>query len=111
MLSNFQAVFFVSTFTKLLSFDMLIDQPAHRWRIHCSHHPEWVLPMANFVLIAEAVQHTGYKHAHIAWLLIETLVKGKKVGGTWTVDLDDLRRYQAEVQKLGTQKHKPKRKT
>ena len=67
--------------------------------------------MANFVLIAEAVQHTGYKHAHIAWLVREGKVSGKKIGGTWTVDLDDLRRYQAEIQELGTQKHTPKGKT
>jgi hypothetical protein len=35
-------------------------------------------------------------------------VAGKKVGGTWMVDLDELNRYEEEMTKQGTQKHTPK---
>jgi hypothetical protein len=66
--------------------------------------------MANWVLIAEAVEHTQYTHEHIAWLVREKKVAGRKVGGTWTVDLDELLRYEAEMNQLGTKRHTPKKK-
>jgi hypothetical protein len=34
---------------------------------------------------------------------------GQKVGGTWLVDLDDLKRYEQEMVRLGTQKFDPTR--
>jgi hypothetical protein len=64
--------------------------------------------MANWVLIAEAVEHSTYTHEHIAWLVRHTRVAGKKVGGTWMVDLDDLERYEVEMAKQGAKKHTPK---
>jgi hypothetical protein len=64
--------------------------------------------MANWVLIAEAVDHSTYTHEHIAWLVRNHRVAGKKVGGTWMVDLDELNRYEAEMAKQGTKKHTPK---
>lgn len=50
--------------------------------------------MANYVLIAEAVEQSMYTHEHIAWLLRHGKVAGRKAGGTWMVDLDDLKRYE-----------------
>lgn len=64
--------------------------------------------MATWVLIAEAVEHSIYTHEHIAWLVRILRVAGKKVGGTWMVDLDDLKKYEAEMVKQGTKKHTPK---
>ena len=67
--------------------------------------------MANFVLIAEAVEHTEYSHEHIAWLVRKKKVAGRKIGGTWTVDLDDLKAYEEAMKAAGPKKHTPKAKT
>jgi len=65
--------------------------------------------MPNFVLIAEAVEVTGYTPRHIALLLREGHVQGKKVGRIWLVDLDDLKRHQQKMNELGTKKFDPTR--
>ena len=65
--------------------------------------------MPNFVLIAEAVEVTGYTPRHIALLLREGHVQGKKVGRIWLVDLDDLKRHQQEMNELGNKKFDPTR--
>lgn len=65
--------------------------------------------MPNFVLIAEAVEVTGYTPRHIALLLRQGHVQGKKVGKIWLVDLDDLKRHQQEMNELGTKRHDPTR--
>lgn len=67
--------------------------------------------MANFVLIAEAVEESSYTARHVSLLLRKGLVKGRKVGRIWLVDLDDLRRYEQEMNELGTHKHDPTRGT
>jgi hypothetical protein len=65
--------------------------------------------MLNYVLIAEAVEVTGYTPRHIALLLREGHVQGKKVGRIWLVDLDDLKRHQQKMNELGTKKFDPTR--
>lgn len=65
--------------------------------------------MTNLVLIAQAAQESEYSAIHIRLLLRKRLVKGQKVGGTWLVDLDDLKRYEQEMVRLGTQKFDPTR--
>ena len=63
--------------------------------------------MPNLVLIAEAVEETGYTPRHIALLLRHGEVQGRKVGRIWLVDLDDLKRHQDEMYELGTKKYDP----
>jgi hypothetical protein len=63
--------------------------------------------MPNYVLIAQAVEETGYTPRHIALLLRQGYVQGKKVGRIWLVDLDDLKRHHTEMDELGTKKFDP----
>ena len=63
--------------------------------------------MANLVLISQAARESDYTTAHIRLLLRRNLVKGYKEGGIWLVDLDDLRRYEQEMNELGTKRHDP----
>ena len=63
--------------------------------------------MANLVLIAQATQESEYSQTHIRLLLRKLLVKGQKFGGTWLVDLDDLKLYEQEMNVLGTKKFDP----
>lgn len=65
--------------------------------------------MANLVLVAQAARESGYTTAHIRLLLRKRLVKGEKHGGTWLVDLDDLKRYEQAMKEMGTQKFDPTR--
>ena len=63
--------------------------------------------MANLVLIAQAAVEVEYTTEHISLLLRQGKVKGQKVGGVWLVDLDDLKRYEREMNALGTKKFDP----
>lgn len=63
--------------------------------------------MPNYVLIAEAAEYSSYTTQHISLLLRQGRVQGKKVGGTWLVDLDDLKRYEQEMNELGTKRFDP----
>ena len=65
--------------------------------------------MANLILIAEAAEQSTYSTNHIGLLLRQGKVKGKKVGGTWLVDIDDLQIYEQRMEEMGTQKHTPKK--
>ena len=65
--------------------------------------------MANLVLVAQAAQVSEYSAIHIRLLLRKGLVEGQKVGGIWLVDLDDLKRYEEEMKRLGPQKFDPTR--
>jgi hypothetical protein len=65
--------------------------------------------MPNYVLIAEAASQSSYTTQHISLLLRQGRVKGKKVGGTWLVELDDLQRYEREMNDLGNRKFDPSR--
>ncbi|KKL17295.1 hypothetical protein LCGC14_2486980 [marine sediment metagenome] len=65
--------------------------------------------MANLVLIAQAVEESSYTPRHISLLLRQELVQGQKVGRIWLVDLDDLKRYEQEMNKLGMKRYDPTR--
>ena len=65
--------------------------------------------MAEWVLIAEAVEKTSYTHEHIAWLVRHGKVVGRKGGGVWLVDLDSLREYEIKMKELGSKKFDPTR--
>ncbi len=65
--------------------------------------------MPNLVLVAQAAVESEYSPMHIRLLLRKGQVRGQKVGGTWLVDLDDLKRYEQQMQSLGNQKFDPTR--
>jgi hypothetical protein len=65
--------------------------------------------MTNFVLVALAAEESEYTSDHIRLLMRKGLVKGRKVGGTWLVDQDDLKRYEAQMKSLGNRKFDPTR--
>lgn len=66
------------------------------------------LPMAKLVTIGEALQYSSYKHEHIALLLRQGKIEGRKSGSVWLVDLDSLTEYEQKMQALGTKKHTPR---
>lgn len=65
--------------------------------------------MANLVLVSQAVEETGYTAQHISYLLRSKLVQGKKQGGIWLVDLDDLKQHKRDMDALGPKKFDPTR--
>ena len=67
--------------------------------------------MAELVLVTEAAEHSQYSEPHIRLLVRSNKVKGKKQGGIWLVDLDDLKRYEQEMEEAGTKKFDPTKHT
>ena len=65
--------------------------------------------MADLVLIAEAVGQTSYTREHIALLVRQGKVNGRKVRGIWLVELESLKEYEARMNELGSQKFNPVR--
>ena len=65
--------------------------------------------MVNLVLVTQAARESEYTGHHIRYLIRQKLVNGYKEGGIWLVDLDDLKRYEREMQELGPQKFDPTR--
>ena len=65
--------------------------------------------MVNLVIVAIGVQETGYTADHIRLLLRRCQIKGQKIGGTWLVDLDDLKQHQQKMEELGTKRFNPTR--
>lgn len=68
--------------------------------------------MPNFVLIHEAISagHTHYSPRHIALLIRKGKIAGKKQGKVWFVDLDELKRYEEEMNRAGAAKYDPTKK-
>jgi len=62
--------------------------------------------MVNLVMVSEAAKNSIYSAYHIRYLLRQGLVKGKNIG-VWLVDVDDLKRYEAEMAEEGTKKFDP----
>jgi excisionase family DNA binding protein len=65
--------------------------------------------MAEWVSVTEAREKTGYSDRHIRLLLRENTIKGRKTGGIWLVDLDDLLQYKRQMDELGTKRYDPTR--
>ena len=63
--------------------------------------------MVDLVLVTEAAEHSQYSEPHIRLLVRTHKVKGKKQGGIWLVDLDDLKRYEQEMLAIGSKKFDP----
>lgn len=63
--------------------------------------------MVNYVLIHKALEESEYTARHISLLLREGKIAGKKEGRIWLVDLDDLKRYEQEMQEAGMKKFDP----
>lgn len=63
--------------------------------------------MANYVLIHQALDHSEYTARHISLLLRQGKIAGRKEGRIWLVDIDDLKRYESEMNKLGAKRFDP----
>ena len=63
--------------------------------------------MGQLVLIHQAAQKSEYTTRHISLLLRQGKVVGRREGRIWLVDIDDLRRYEAEMNRVGTRKFDP----
>ncbi len=60
--------------------------------------------MANLVPITDAANEVPYSVNHIRTLLHKKAIQGRKAGGIWLVDLDDLKEYQEKMEGLGKRK-------
>lgn len=63
--------------------------------------------MGELVLIHQAAQESEYTTRHISLLLRAGKVAGRKEGRIWLVDIDDLKRYEAEMKEAGSKKFDP----
>lgn len=63
--------------------------------------------MPNLVLIDQAVKESEYDKNYIGYLARKGFIKGEKHGGTWLVDLDSLKEYEARMQSEGMKKYDP----
>ena len=65
--------------------------------------------MPNYVLVSRAARESRYSASHIRHLPQDGFVDGYKEDWLWFVDLDDLKRYEREMEELGSQKFDPTR--
>lgn len=63
--------------------------------------------MDDLVTIAEAKEHSQFTHEHIAYLVREKRISGRKSGKIWLVSMASLQAYEKRMSELGTQKHHP----
>lgn len=63
--------------------------------------------MGQLVLVSQAAEESEYSEPHIRLLLRQGRVKGEKQRGIWLVDIDDLKRYEQEMDEVGTKKFDP----
>ena len=59
--------------------------------------------------IAEAATQSSYSHEHIAWLVRNKKIAGRKSGNIWLVDIASLAEYESRMSELGPQKFDPAR--
>ncbi len=60
--------------------------------------------MANLVPVTDAANESSYSAPHIRTLLIKGAIQGRKSGGIWLVDLDDLKTYELRMLELDKKK-------
>lgn len=65
--------------------------------------------MATLLTVSEAAEVSNYTHEHIAYLVRERKIRGRKGGRFWLVELESLKEYEAKMAELGTLKHDPTR--
>lgn len=62
-------------------------------------------PIGDFVTASQASKETGYSSFWIRKLIQENdSIRGYQVGRMWLVHLADLKKYKAEMDKIGTAK-------
>ena len=61
------------------------------------------MTVTHLILVSQAAKESEYTATHIRYLLRNNLVRGQNIG-IWLVDLDDLKRYEAEMKIAGTSK-------
>jgi hypothetical protein len=71
------------------------------------HHTKEAVFVPNLVLIEQAVKESGYDKNYIGFLARKGFIKGEKHGGTWLIELDSLKEYEAQMKKVGTKKFDP----
>ena len=60
--------------------------------------------VAEWILVKEAAEYTGYSEGHLRHLLINGLVEGRKFGRDWFTTKEALDRYLATKPRPGPQK-------
>jgi excisionase family DNA binding protein len=60
-----------------------------------------------WITTAEAAELTGYRRAHIRYLLKEGYIKGQKFGRDWMIDRESVQTYVQKMKELGPAKHDP----
>jgi hypothetical protein len=61
----------------------------------------------NLVLIEQAAKESAYDRNYIRYLARKGFIQGEKHGGTWLVDLDSLKDYEAQMKAVGSKKFDP----
>lgn len=61
------------------------------------------------VSIREATEHSNLSYQQISALARKNLIKARKTGSVWLIDLDSLKEHEEEMERLGPKKHSPKR--
>lgn len=64
--------------------------------------------MATLVSIREAAERSTTSYQHIGYLVRHKKITGHKSGNVWLVELESLKAYEEEMQRLGTKKHSSK---
>ena len=62
-----------------------------------------------YVSVEEASKITGYAITYIRQLLRENKIEAEKKGTMWWINLDSLKEYKTEMDRLGSEKYSPYR--
>jgi excisionase family DNA binding protein len=62
-----------------------------------------------WITTAEAAEITEYNLEYIRQMIRRGVIRAEKKGRDWWVDKDSIIEHQAEMKRLGTAKHNPKR--
>lgn len=64
--------------------------------------------MESWVTVSEAAVQSIYSREHITYLVRKATIEGRRSGAIWLVNLESLKNYEEEMQKLGPHKYTPK---